>query len=228
MAIDDSLNIYMTGILSGTIDFDPGPNVFFGNQFFIIYSPFVLKLSRCTNRSAASLNITACDSFVLNNKTFDSSGTYTQIIPNASGCDSIITLHLTINRQFTEQTKTICEGEAFFAGGTYQHVQGTYKDTLKNSSGCDSIVTTYLTVNPKPQPDLGADRNLCQSTPLTVSPGLFTNYLWQDMSTQSTYKITTSGVFWVTVTSHLNCSATDSIVINGVVNNPSDFSTSFR
>ena len=222
MSMDDSANIYMTGFFSGPVDFDPGPNVHMETSTST-YSPFVLKLSRCSNVTAATLNISACDSFVLNNKTFDTSGTYTQVIPNLSGCDSIITLNLIINKKFTQQTKTICEGETFFAGGAFQHIQGIYVDTLHTFFGCDSVVTTYLVVNPKPSPDLGADRNLCQNNKFTISPGSFTKYLWQDMSTLSSYTISTSGVFWVTVTNEFNCAATDSIIINAIVPNPSDF-----
>jgi beta-glucanase (GH16 family) len=42
------------------------------------------------------LTETAIDSYTLNGVTYDSSGTYTQIITNAAGCDSTISLNLTI------------------------------------------------------------------------------------------------------------------------------------
>jgi gliding motility-associated-like protein len=170
----------------------------------------------------ADLHISTCSSYTLNNKTYDSSGTYTQVIPNSAGCDSIITLHLTINKKFTEQAKAICEGEAFFAGGANQHSSGTYKDTLSSSSGCDSIVTTYLTVNPKPLPDLGPDKGLCGNSTLAVTPGSFDNYLWQDTSIESSFKITAPGLFWVSVTNSFNCSARDSILVQPI-SGPADF-----
>ena len=42
------------------------------------------------------LTETAVDSFTLNGQTYTQSGTYTQTIPNTTGCDSTITLELTI------------------------------------------------------------------------------------------------------------------------------------
>jgi hypothetical protein len=37
------------------------------------------------------------DSYTLNGQTYTQSGTYTQVIPNAAGCDSTITLNLTLS-----------------------------------------------------------------------------------------------------------------------------------
>ena len=46
---------------------------------------------------ASSLTQTALDSYTLNGQTYTQSGTYTQVIPSANGCDSTITLNLTLN-----------------------------------------------------------------------------------------------------------------------------------
>lgn len=221
MDMDASRNIYITGHMGGIVDFDPGPNVYplTGGSS---WAPYVVKLSRCLNITTTTLNINTCSSYTLNNETFDSSGTYTQIIPNASGCDSVITLHLTLNKKFTQQTKTICEGEYFLAGGANQSTSGKYIDTLQTILGCDSIITTHLTVNPKPSPNLGPDRDLCSNSALTLAPGSFTSYSWHDMSTENNFIVTNSGVYWVTVTNSNNCSATDSLVIS-VVLPPSGF-----
>lgn len=47
--------------------------------------------------SASTLNQTALDSYTLNGQTYTQSGTYTQTVPAANGCDSVITLNLTLN-----------------------------------------------------------------------------------------------------------------------------------
>ena len=221
MVIDANLSIYVTGYASGISDFDPGPGIFplaGGSE-----SPFVLKLNPCPNRTSFSLDISTCNSYTLNNQVYDSSGTYVQTIPNSSGCDSVITLRLIINKKRTEQLKTICSGESFFAGGAIQFTSGTYIDTLHSVLGCDSIVTTRLTVNPSPDPDLGPDRSICRNSSITLTPGLFSNYLWQDNSTAPEFTATGTGLYWVKVINSYQCSATDSFRINTINNLPSGF-----
>jgi hypothetical protein len=45
----------------------------------------------------STLTQTALDSYTLNGQTYTQSGIYTQVIPGANGCDSTITLNLTLN-----------------------------------------------------------------------------------------------------------------------------------
>ena len=47
--------------------------------------------------ATSTLTQTALDSYTLNGQTYTQSGTYTQVIPGANGCDSTITLNLTLN-----------------------------------------------------------------------------------------------------------------------------------
>ncbi len=49
------------------------------------------------NNSTSTLNETALDSYTLNGQTYTQSGIYTQVIPNSAGCDSTITLNLSLN-----------------------------------------------------------------------------------------------------------------------------------
>lgn len=222
MVMDPAKNIYVAGSVSGVNDFDPGPGVYpvagHSNS-----APFVLKLGRCLNVTSSNLDISACNSYTLNSQTFSSSGTYVQTIPNSTGCDSVITLRLTLNKKATEQSKTICNGESFFAGGRDQSVSGTYYDTLQTVMGCDSIITTRLVVNPKPSPDLGIDKSLCKNTQLTLSPGTFSSYQWQDNSTGANFTVNAAGTYWVTVTNNFNCEASDTFKLVSVFDLPSDF-----
>jgi hypothetical protein len=55
------------------------------------------------NTSASILTETALNSYTLNNQTYTQSGTYTQVILNAAGCDSTITLNLTLNHTGIEE-----------------------------------------------------------------------------------------------------------------------------
>jgi hypothetical protein len=47
--------------------------------------------------SSSTLTETALDLYTLNGQVFTESGTYTQVIPNAAGCDSTITLNLSLD-----------------------------------------------------------------------------------------------------------------------------------
>ena len=47
--------------------------------------------------AANTITQTALDSYTLNGQTYTQSGTYTQTVPAANGCDSVITLNLTLN-----------------------------------------------------------------------------------------------------------------------------------
>jgi gliding motility-associated-like protein len=222
MVSDAARNIYITGAITGENDFDPGPGVY---SFASGYggSSFVMKLSPCLNSTRSVQTMAACNSYTLNGQTYSATGTYQQTLLNVAGCDSVITLHLVINKKFTEQTKTICEGEFFYAGGRNQTTSGTYYDTLVTTTGCDSVVLTRLTVHPKPLPNLGTDKSLCKDTQVTISPGTFTSYVWHDNSTAPTFTAGTAGLYWVQVTNSFNCTARDTFRVTHMIEPPADF-----
>lgn len=222
MVMDNAQNIYITGATGGNVDFDPGPNVFNVNPGYG-QAPYVLKLGKCSNVTTATLNISACSSYTINNQVYDSTGTYYTTLQNTAGCDSIITLHLTINKKKTEQRIAICEGKSFFAGGALQTSPGTYTDTLRSSLNCDSIVTTYLTVHAAPKPDLGADRDLCTGTQSILTPGTFDTYVWQDGSTGASFTASQVGTYYVTVGDARQCEASDTVRIAAIRPAPTAF-----
>jgi hypothetical protein len=47
--------------------------------------------------ASSTINQTAIDSYTLNGQTYTQSGTYTQVVPAANGCDSVITLNLELD-----------------------------------------------------------------------------------------------------------------------------------
>ena len=63
------------------------------------------------------------------------------------GCDSIVTLNLTINNAVVGDTTntTVCDS-LVWNGSSYSST-GLYNDTLQTISGCDSIITLNLTVS---------------------------------------------------------------------------------
>jgi hypothetical protein len=94
-----------------------------------------------------TISAMACNSYILNNQTYTTSGTYVQTLANANaaGCDSIINLNLMIhNASSSTQNVTFC-GPYTMNGQTYT-TSGTYTQNLQNVHGCDSTVTLNLNI----------------------------------------------------------------------------------
>ena len=79
--------------------------------------------------SMSSQTQTALDSLTLNGQTYTQSGTYTQVIPNAAGCDSTITLNLTLN--FTGITE-LKDGIRIYPNPTFDNL------TIERTSSLNS------------------------------------------------------------------------------------------
>jgi hypothetical protein len=97
--------------------------------------------------------ITICDHqapFVWNGNNYSATGIYIDTLISAAGCDSIVTLDLTINPTLYGTTNAvICDHQAPFVwNGNLYSITGIYIDTLISAAGCDSIVTLDLTINP--------------------------------------------------------------------------------
>ncbi len=75
------------------------------------------------------------------------SGSYSDTLVNAMGCDSIILISLSINNSFATLSVHDCDHFMSPSGHHTWTTTGTYKDTLTNSAGCDSIITIYLTID---------------------------------------------------------------------------------
>lgn len=98
-----------------------------------------------------SQNQSACISYTwpVNNQVYTLSGIYTDTLTTINGCDSIITLNLTINPASTgTENITACGSYFWFASGQTYTSPGIYTTTLTNSNGCDSTVTLNLSINP--------------------------------------------------------------------------------
>ena len=92
-------------------------------------------------------NAVACNSFVWKNETYTESGNYEKLYTAKNGCDSIVTLHLTINKpKATDVYKTV-ETSYNWDGDEYS-LSGEYNKTYTAKNGCDSIVTLHLTIAP--------------------------------------------------------------------------------
>jgi len=76
------------------------------------------------------------------------SGAYPVTLTAPTGCDSIVTTHLTVVNTLTASIAVqICTGQSHtLPDGSVVSTAGSYPVKLTSSAGCDSIVTTHLTV----------------------------------------------------------------------------------
>src|ERR1019366_537331 len=93
----------------------------------------------------------ACDTYTwpLNGQTYTSSNsTATHTLTNAAGCDSVVTLNLTIRHSNTgTDVESACDTYTWpLNGQTYTSSNSTATHTLTNAAGCDSVVTLNLTI----------------------------------------------------------------------------------
>jgi gliding motility-associated-like protein len=93
---------------------------------------------------------------------------------------------------------------------------GTYSLTVTDANNCSKAVGPYTIINDNRNllVNIGNDRNICPGQIITLSPGTFTAYKWQDGSTAPTFLATTGGIYFVEVTDALGCTGSDTIHIN--------------
>ena len=99
------------------------------------------------------VQITCSESYTWNDITYTEDGIYDQTFVSSSGCDSIVTLHLTLSNIVEGDTDTLtgsCTG--LFWHGHFYDQPGFYTDTIPNSLGCDSIVHLELSMSLSPHP----------------------------------------------------------------------------
>lgn len=179
ITIDALGNLYTTGRFYNTVDFNFGVGV---DTLTSLGSTdvFVRKMSQCFPTSGTA-TITACDSYTwIDGVTYTSSNnTATDTLVNAAGCDSIVTLNLTINNSTAgTDVVTACDSYTWINGVTYFSSNNTATDTLTNTTGCDSIVTLNLTINT-------VDISVTDNSPTLIANATGATYKWLDCDNNS-------------------------------------------
>ncbi|MCJ8292677.1 MAG: gliding motility-associated C-terminal domain-containing protein [Flavobacteriales bacterium] len=92
----------------------------------------------------------ACDSYTwMDGITYTASNnTATETLVNAAGCDSIITLNLTINTSVASTVSdSMCISDTYVFGTQNLTTAGVYVETFTAANGCDSTVTLTLSID---------------------------------------------------------------------------------
>ena len=76
-------------------------------------------------------------------------GCHTQHLQSTHGCDSLVTLNLTVYPTFTDTTHVeICQGDRYQRDGFSAETTGIYVQNLQTTHGCDSVLVLDLVVFP--------------------------------------------------------------------------------
>lgn len=184
--------IYTTGTFNGTADFDPAATNFelTSNGGTDI---FVHKMNQifCVPTNA-TFTITGCDSATLNGQTYYATGTYNQTLLNAAGCDSIVTIHLTINAATQHTVIVPPECDSVSINGQTYTSSGTYAQTLTNANGCDSVLSLVVSINNSTLTDLTetACSDFLFNDTIYTQSGIYTATYTQSNGCDSVVKLT--------------------------------------
>ena len=186
-------------------------------------------------------NITSCSpiTWIDGNVYSSSNNTATFIIAGGAvgGCDSLVTLNLTIIPIATITaggSTTFCEGgsvvltsssatgNTWSNGATTQSItvfsNGNYSVTVSNGSCSVASSPTVVTVNPSPAiPTITASgaTTFCQGGSLTLTSSSATNNIWSNGATSQSITVTDNGSYSVSV-SNGNCSVSSAPTVVNV------------
>ena len=151
----------------------------------------------------------SCDSYTwIDGVTYTASNnTATYLYTTSQGCDSLVTLDLTINSAApSSESITICDDLLPYSwNGLTFTAAGSQTATLTSSAGCDSLATLNLTVNPE----------VTSTTAITICDDLLP-YSWNGLT------FTAAGSQTATLTSSAGC---DSLATLNLTVNPEVTST---
>lgn len=222
--IGPNSTVLSCGRFPGTGDFDPTA----GTETLTTSGSndiFVQKLNQCTPSSGTDV-VSACDTYdwIDGNTYTSSNSTATHTLTNVSGCDSIVTLNLTMSYSNTgNDVQTACGAFTWIDGNTYTSSTNTPTYTLTNQSGCDSVVSLDLTIN-------NVDVSTTNNSPVLTANASSASYQWIDCDnsntlisgeTNQTFTASSNGNYAVIVTENgctdtSNCLLVNTIGIEGV------------
>ncbi|MCR9173406.1 MAG: T9SS type A sorting domain-containing protein [bacterium] len=141
-------------VLSSTVDhnstFPVLPTNLVGTDMYDFNVGFRILGTLTSTHSNATLFVSSCGEYNApsGNATYMTDGVYTDVITNAVGCDSVLTLHVTINSPVyeTEQIDA-CNDYTWQENNQTYTSSGTYYTQYVGANGCDSVRVLELVVH---------------------------------------------------------------------------------
>ncbi|MEE0921912.1 MAG: hypothetical protein U0L47_05400 [Paludibacteraceae bacterium] len=111
------------------------------------------------------------ETYTWQDQEYAESGEYSVTLQDVNGCDSVITLTLTVHPQTpaTTEEATIDFGTTYEWNGQTYSTAGEYTTTLQDENGCDYQATLILTILPEEQPETDGTILLNPTDELTIN-----------------------------------------------------------
>lgn len=156
--------------------------------------------------------------FRWNRKVYTQSGVYIDTLKTSAGCDSVVTLNLTVTPAITEnQNIVVCAQSYTLPNGTVVSSSGVYTSVMASASGCDKTVITNLTLQQAPTIVINNPAAVCAQstvdlTAATVTagsdPGLTYHY-WTNSSATAPLgnpnTVAIGGTYYISATTSGGC-----------------------
>ena len=136
-------------------------------------------------------SVHSCEEFTwIDGNTYTSSNNSAQFtLSTVNGCDSVVTLNLTIfNSDSTIDHQEACGDFTWIDGNTYTSSNNSAQIILSTVNGCDSVVTLDLTI-------LNADTSVTSLPPSLEANADSATYQWIDCTTSLPIDSATSQIF---------------------------------
>lgn len=148
LAIDSENALVITGNFDGTGDFNSGIGIYNLTAMGIGEDNFVLRMQVC-NPTGSSESISVCDSYMWSNTgaTYTTSDAYTDTLIAVSGCDSLVTLNLTVHSSFLNVESVVSCYEYLWPVTGLTYASSTSEVVyLTSINGCDSTLNLELVI----------------------------------------------------------------------------------
>ncbi|MEO6758369.1 MAG: gliding motility-associated C-terminal domain-containing protein, partial [Saprospiraceae bacterium] len=112
-------------------------------------------------------------------KLTDVPGVYSQILPKANGCDSVLYRRLLLTPTATSELRPLCQGDSTMVFDSLFHAPGSLCKTFFSTTGCDS--THCVTVISVANPAIPAQDSVIIQVGEEVTlegPGGYVSYVW--------------------------------------------------
>ncbi len=111
------------------------------NEITNLYSP-------CTPVTGGTMTVSSCENYVSpSGITYTATGIYSDTLQTIGGCDSIVSLDLTILESTSSNITVSSCFEYISPAGNPVTMSGVYQEVIPNAAGCDSNITINLTIN---------------------------------------------------------------------------------